>query len=95
MPFVTKRLRENLRMYNTLPPKNITDELRPWTTISISPPENPMDVKYINLTITKPIWATEEYAITTFKSNWFKQISPMIPAPNILIEINKSTKNLE
>lgn len=60
IPFLSKILRENLRRYSKLPPKNIEEELIPCATISISLPVNLILVKYIILPITSPMCATEE-----------------------------------
>ena len=59
-PFLRRILRENLRIYNTFPPKNITEDLTPCATINIIAPDSPIALKYNNPPITNPMWATEE-----------------------------------
>lgn len=92
IPFLSKILRENLRKYNKFPPKNIEEELSPWATINISPPVKLILVIYKSLLMTNPICATEEYAIITFMSNWFKQINPINADPVKDTEIKKFIK---
>ena len=80
-PFLNSSLRENLREYKTFPPKNIIEDLIPWATIRAMAPHIPIELKYSSPPITRPIWATEEYAIITFMSSWLIQINPMIADP--------------
>ena len=59
-PFLKIILRENLRIYKALPPKNIIEDQSPCAIINIRAPATPIWVKYITPPIVMPIWATEE-----------------------------------
>jgi hypothetical protein len=94
-PLLKIILRENLRIYNRFPPKNIEEDLNPCAIININLPIILIIEKYKILLITRPICATEEYAITTFISNCLMQINPIIADPDKEIEIIKDKKELE
>jgi len=65
-----------------LAPVNIPDEQTPWAIIIINAPSTPHTDRDITPLITRAIWTTEEYAITTFMSLWIRQIKPNTPPPN-------------
>jgi len=60
----------------------MADEQKPWATIIIIAPSTPIFIIDINPTITRDMWTTEEYAITTFISLWERHKIPKIPPPN-------------
>jgi len=94
IPLLIIILRLCLRVYTTLPPKNIIEELTPCATISMVAPLTPKEEKYIIPPITNPVCATDEYAIITFISNWKIQITPISAEPETAVEIIKLNKSL-
>lgn len=67
--------------------KNRADEDKPWASIMIIAPFRPMWDRVNRAANTMPIWATDEYAISDFKSFCRIQFILVIIAPVILILI--------
>lgn len=58
------------------------EEVNPWEIMRIMAPENDQSVWIMLAAITRPMWLTDEYAISDFRSVWRKQIELVISAPH-------------
>jgi len=61
--------------------QNSAEEARPCAIIRIIAPVNPQGVWIRIPPATSPMWPTEEYAISDFRSVWRRQIEPVIIIP--------------
>lgn len=73
--------------YKSLTSRNKADEDSPWAIIIIIAPINLIVFNVNSLVRTNPICATDEYAISDFKSFWRMQFILVIEAPINLILI--------
>lgn len=48
--------------------QNSIEDVRPWEIIRIMAPENDQSVWIMLALMTKPMWLTDEYAISDFRS---------------------------
>jgi len=87
-PELKKNLREWLRSYIIFAPANIPEEHTPCANIIIITPSSPHLVSLKTPAITRAIWTTEEYAITTFISLCTTQRILKTPPPINLNENN-------
>lgn len=62
--------------------QNSIEEVRPCEIIRIIAPENAHCVWIMVAATTSPMWLTEEYAISDFRSIWRRQIALVIRAPH-------------
>lgn len=60
------------------------DEVRPWEIMRIIAPANDQWVWIIPAAMTSPMWLTDEYAMSDFRSVCRRQIELVIRAPHRL-----------
>lgn len=68
--------------------QNNIEEVSPWEIIRIIAPENDHGVRIVLAAITSPMWLTEEYAMSDFRSVWRMQMELVISAPHRAIVRN-------
>lgn len=58
------------------------EEVKPCEIMRIMAPENAQSVWIMQAAMTRPMWLTEEYAMSDFRSVWRRQIELVISAPH-------------
>lgn len=66
--------------------KNRREDLRPWAIIIAIAPFIPNFVLERSPAIISPMWLTDEYAISDFRSDWRRQISDVRTPPTSAID---------
>jgi len=67
-PFVDDILRVRVVSYVMLARANMQDEHKPWAIMSVRAPVHPQNELERIPAVTRPIWATDEYAIKDLTS---------------------------
>lgn len=62
--------------------QNSIEEVRPCEIIRIIAPEKAHWVWIMVAAMTRPMWLTDEYAISDFRSIWRRQMALVIRAPH-------------
>ncbi|MOA56565.1 hypothetical protein D3C78_1805680 [compost metagenome] len=66
-----------MRSYKTPIHMNMAPDTKPWEIICTMAPSTPAVLKMKKPSVTKPMWATDEYATSFFMSSWMIATRPM------------------